>query len=134
MKLTRKLNFNPAVVSIVPLINVSFLVVLFFALSSRFVLQPGLAVRLPVSTYTLAPQENAQIISLTGAPLSSIYFHDERVSLEELGRRLAAAPARGRTLILKADRATPYEFVVEVMNLGLGHGYSLVLATDAERP
>jgi hypothetical protein len=41
MKLTRTLKFNPALFSVIPLINVIFLVVLFFTLSSRFVLHPA---------------------------------------------------------------------------------------------
>ena len=84
MKLARNLKFNPGLITVIPLVNVCFLVVIFFALSSRFVLQPGLAIHLPVSTYTLAPQEDAQINSVTAAPVAAIYFRDEKVTLGEL--------------------------------------------------
>ena len=133
MKLTRNLRFNPALVTFIPLVNVCFLTVIFFALSSRFMLQPGLAVTLPVSAYTLTPQGDAPIVSITAAPIAAIYFRDEKVTLEELAARLAGSRARGRSLIVKADRSTPYDLLVQVMNAGLAQGFSIVLATDSER-
>ena len=133
MKLTRNLTFNPALVSLIPLVNVCFLVVIFFALSSRFMLQPGLAVTLPVSSFMLTPQEEAPIVSITAAPVGAIYFSDEKVTLDELRTRLAGRRARGRSLIVKADRSTPYDTLVQVMNAGLSQGFSIVLATDSER-
>ena len=113
--------------------NVCFLVVIFFALSSRFMLQRGLAVTLPISSYTLTPQDDAPLVSITAAPVAAIYFRDEKVTLDELGTRLSAGHARGRSLIVKADRSTPYDTLVQVMNAGLARGFSIVLATDSER-
>src|SRR5438067_13942711 len=107
MKLTRTLKFSPALFSIIPLINVIFLVVLFFTLSSRFVLQPGMAVTLPASSFTLGPRSGAQIVSVTSAPVPAIYHRDQRVSLDELRQRLAQTSVRERTVILKADKDTP---------------------------
>lgn len=133
MKLTRNLRFNPALISLIPLVNVCFLVVIFFALSSRFLLQPGLAVTLPVSSYTLTLQGESPLVSITAAPVAAIYFRDEKVTLEELAKRLAIGNARGRSLIVKADKSTPYDTLVQVMNAGLAQGFSIVLATDSER-
>src|ERR1041385_8599321 len=105
MKLTRNLKINPALFDVIPLFNVLFLVVVFFALSSRFVLQPGMAVTLPASSFTLGPRTDAQIVSVTSAPVPAIYHRDQRVSLDELRQRLAQSSVRERSLILKADKA-----------------------------
>ncbi len=133
MKLTRTLKFNPALFGVIPLINVIFLVVLFFTLSSRFVLQPGLAVTLPASSFTLGPRVDAQIVSVTAAPVPVIYHRDQRVSLDELRQRLADTKVRERSLILKADKNTPYDLVVRITDEALKLGFSVILATDAER-
>ncbi len=132
MKLTRNLKFNPALVNVVPLVNVLFLVVIFFALSSRFVLQPGLAVSLPSSPFALAPQKNAQIISITSAPVAAIYHRGQKISAAELGSRLQKGGTQERSLIIKADRNTPFDLVVQIMNQGLEQGFSIILATSTE--
>src|SRR5687767_14181598 len=106
MKLTRTLKFNPALFGVIPLINVLFLVVAFFALSSRFALQPGMAVTLPASSFTLSPRINAQIVSVTAAPVPAIYHRDQRVSLDELRERLTQTSIKERAVILKADIRT----------------------------
>jgi biopolymer transport protein ExbD len=115
---------------VVPLINVLFLVVVFFAMSSRFVLQPGLAVTLPVSSFTLTPQREPQIVSITSTPVPAIYHREQKVTLEELGARLRDIRSRDRTLIIKADRGTPYDLVMQITNQALQNGYSVVLAAQ----
>jgi biopolymer transport protein ExbD len=134
MKLTRTLKLNPALFGIVPLINVIFLVVLFFTLSSRFVLQPGMAVTLPASSFTLSPRVDAQIVSVTAAPVPVIFHRDQRVSLDELRDRLAETKVRERSLIIKADKNTPYDMVVKITDEALKLGFSVILATDSGRP
>ena len=133
MTLTRTLKFSPALFSIIPLINVIFLVVLFFTLSSRFVLQPGMAVTLPASSFTLGPRVDAQIVSVTAAPVPVIYHRDQRVTLDELRQRLAETRVRERSLIVKADKNTPYDLVVRITDEALKLGFSVILATDSER-
>ena len=133
MKLTRSLKIPVWLFSVVPLVNVVFLVVVFFALSSRFVLQPGMAVTLPASSFTLAPRDGAQIISITSAPVSAIYFRDQRVTPDELRQRLGESRVKERTVIIKADRDTPYATVVRVTDEALRLGFSVILATGAER-
>lgn len=133
MKLVRTLHFPAWLFNVIPLVNVLFLVVVFFAISSRFVLQPGLAVTLPASSFSLEPRDNAQIVSVTSSPAPAIYHRDQRVTLEELRRRLASSSIKERSLILKADRDTPYELIVQITDAALKQGFSVMLATSAER-
>ncbi|HEV3409685.1 MAG TPA: biopolymer transporter ExbD, partial [Chthoniobacterales bacterium] len=53
-------------------------------------------------------------------------FRDQKVALDQLGPLLAAAKNEGRPLIIKADRLTPYEVVVQVTNAALEHGITSV--------
>lgn len=132
VKLTRHLQFHAALISVIPLVNVLFLVVVFFALSSRFVLQPGLAISLPSSSFSLGPQQHSQLVSIVASPTPTIYHRDQKVTLEELRKRLHDPAVKERSLIIRADRTTPYQFVTGVMNQGLSEGYSIVLATKIE--
>ena len=134
MKLTRTTNYHFGWLGIVPLIDFFFLLLFFFLLSSTFVLQPGISVSLPFSRFTLGPQVNQQIISITGGAASVIYFRDQKVTLDQLGPLLDTAKREGRPIIIKADRSTPYELVVAVTNAALEHGIaSVALATTLPR-
>ena len=134
MKLSRTKEYNFGWLVVLPLIDVAFLLIFFLLLSSSFVLQPGITVSLPFSRFTLAPQVNEQIISITGGGVPAIYFRDQKVATEQLGPLLDAAKREGRAIIIRADRSTSYDTVVQVTNLALEHGISSVsLATTAPR-
>ena len=51
---------------------------------------------------------NYQIISITGGA-DTIYFRDQKISIDELGPQLDPRDKEGRSIIIKADRYTPYE-------------------------
>ena len=132
MKLTRTKEFNFGWLMVIPLFDVVFLLIFFLLLSSNFILQPGIAVSLPFSQFTLGPQHNQQIISITGGAAPAIYFRDQKITLEQLGPLLDAAKREGRSIIIKADRFTSYEMVVAVTNAALEHGITSVsLATTS---
>jgi biopolymer transport protein ExbD len=134
MKLSRTKQYNFGWLVVIPLIDVVFLLIFFFLLSSNFILQPGISVSLPFSHFTLGPQTNQQIISITGGAAPAIYFRDQRTTLEQLGPLLDEAKREGRSIIIKADRLTPYELVVAVTNAALEHGItSIALATTPSR-
>ena len=132
MKLTRTQSYHFGWLLIFPLLDVVFLLIFFVLLSSNLVLQPGISISLPFSRFTLEPQLDQQIISITGGAVPAIYFRDQKITLEQLGPLLDAAKSEGRSIIIRADRATPYETVVAVTNAALEHGITSVsLATNA---
>lgn len=134
MKLSRTKEYNFGWMVIVPLLDIVFLLIFFLLLSSNFILQPGISVSLPFSQFTLGPQVNPQIVSITGGAAPAIYFRDQRTTLEQLGPLLDDAKREGRSVIIKADRFTPYELVVTVTNAVLEHGItSVALATTPPR-
>jgi biopolymer transport protein ExbD len=130
MKLARTKEYHFGWLGLMAILDVIFLLIFFVLLSSNFILQPGIAVSLPASRFTLGPQLNPQIISITGGAVPAIYFRDQKVGLDQLGPLLDEAKREGRPVIIKADRLTPYELVVSVTNAALEHGISSVsLAT-----
>jgi biopolymer transport protein ExbD len=130
MKLSRTKEYNFGWLVAMPLVNVVFLLIFFLLLSSNFILQPGIAVSVPLSRFTLGPQQNPQIISITGGAATAIYFRDQKINLDQLGPLLDAAKRENRSIIIKADRLTSYESVIAVTNAALEHGITSVsLAT-----
>jgi biopolymer transport protein ExbD len=131
MKLSRTKEYNFGWLVLFPLIDVVFLLIFFTLLSSNFILQPGIAISAPATPFLLGAQRNQQIISITGGAVPAIYFRDQKVSLEALGSLLDDAKRENRSIIIKADRQTPYELVVTVTNVALEHGISSVSLAGA---
>ena len=89
---------------------------------------------MPFSRFTLGPQGNQQIISITGGAVPAIYFQDQRVTMEQLGPLLAAAKRKDQSIIIKGDRSVSYQTVAEVTNAALEHGIrSVALAATPPR-
>ena len=134
MKLSRTTNYNFGWLLLIGLIDLAFLLAFFLLLSSNFILQQGISISMPFSRFSLGPQSNQQIISITGGAVPAIYFQDQRVTMEHLGPLLDAAKRKDQSIIIKADRSASYETVAEVTNAALEHGItSVALAATPPR-
>ena len=132
MKLHRTTRSNPELFNLIPLINVLFLTLAFAALSQSFIVQPGLSVVLPVSSFALSPERHPQIVSITAGALPTIYFRDKKVALDKLESLLSEPNIKDRSLIIRADKAVPYDLVSNVMNIGLRRGFSVAVAATTQ--
>ena len=134
MKLSRTTSYNFGWGLLVGLVDLAFLLAFFLLLSSNFILQQGISISMPFSRFTLGPQSNQQIISITGGAVPAIYFQDQRVTMAQLGPLLDAAKRKDQSIIIKADRSASYETVAEVTNAALEHGItSVALAATPPR-
>ena len=131
MKLSRTKEYNFGWLVLLGLVDVAFLLIFFLLLSSNFILQPGISVSMPFSRFALGPQVNQQIISITGGTAPAIYFRDQKITLAQLGPLLDAARREGQSIIIKADRLTSYETVMQVTNAVLEHGITSVALAAA---
>ena len=134
MKLSRTKEYDFGWLVLLALVDVAFLLVFFLLLSSNLILQPGISVSMPFSRFTLGPQTNQQIISITPGAAPAIYFRDQKVTIEQLGPLLDVAKREGQSIIIKADRLTPYETVAAVTNAALEHGITSVALAATPPP
>jgi biopolymer transport protein ExbD len=113
----RKLSRPGVAINIAPLVDVVFLLVIFFAVSTTFLETAGLKLELPTSTST-AKRESLDLTVLLAAD-GTLSYEGETVSRETLGERLRAALAASdrKFVILRADKNTPHGEVVKVMDL-----------------
>lgn len=133
MKLVRTAEPHPALIFVAPALDVVLILVFFLLLSTSFLLQPGVAVSVPDSPFLLAPQRDPQVVSVTAAPTSAVYFENQEVSFGTLRSKLESGRERNRTIVIKADRLAPFDLVARVMTVALELGYPTVVAT-AETP
>ena len=118
-------------IDIVTLINIVFLLLIFFMLTSSFVMQPGIKVNLPKAvTSEVVKPENIEIL-VTGS--NDTYLNSRVVSVQELKSVLQQAAKRGQTILIKADRQASLGKVVEIWDLARGLGASQInIATNQQ--
>jgi len=134
MKLSRTTSINFGWLYVFPLLDVIFLLIFFFLLGSNFVLQPGVSVTVPFSRFTLGPQPNQEIISITSGPNPTIYLRDQKVTLDQLGPALDTTKREGRSIVIKADRTVSYDLVMAVTNAALERGIAPVALATSLQP
>jgi biopolymer transport protein ExbD len=88
-----------------PLVNVVFLLLLFFVLNSSFVMQSGFGVSLPSAGNTPV-REDFQSLVVTVARDDLLFFNDEPVAMDKLEQTLreAVQKTRAHVLIVKSDK------------------------------
>lgn len=103
--------------NIAPLIDVIFLLIIFFMLSSHFITHPGIKISLPAAETAQLHAEEDIVIYITGE--DKIYLNDQEVLLEELEQRLSSKirEVEKRTLIIKADKKIDLGLAVRVMDI-----------------
>jgi len=115
MKFRKKTSLEKGKLDITPLIDVIFLLLLFFMLSSSFILQPGIKVNLPESKVSEAQSEDNIIVTITSE--RKILLNDENITEETLGIKLRPIAKRtpDKIVIIKADDRVNHGLVVKVM-------------------
>jgi biopolymer transport protein ExbD len=103
--------------NITSLVDLALLLLIFFMLTSSYVVQPGIKVSLPqAQSKDIDPREDVQLIITKDL----IYFlNNDRINVNELHDRLKQLIAKQnkRVLIIKADELVPHGKVVEVMDI-----------------
>ena len=135
MKLQNRLKEEPNV-DLTSLIDVVFLLLLFFMVSTTFEHQSLLKVDLPEASEVDAPIDLPERLELV-IDANGLMFLNDRKLLDSEERTIKAAfneavgDKRDMPLILRADRLTPHHFVVTVMDVAAQLGFSnLSIATD----
>ncbi|MBX7156886.1 MAG: biopolymer transporter ExbD [Verrucomicrobiae bacterium] len=132
MKLSTSISIVKGPLDVVPLVNVVFLLLLFFMLSSVYLTQPGVPVVLSEAILGSATSANRRVITL--AANGEVYFDDQKLAWEQVGEALRRYNQENpnAALILKADVSVAHGSVMYVMREALMNHIEVVLATQKE--
>ncbi len=114
------------------MVDVVFLLLIFFMISTTFVQTPGISVKLPESS-AQAVEREPQEVKIYLSEAGEIYLGEQHLTLEEARKRLAGygQKAAGMTFLLLADRNTRHGRVVQLMDLARETGFGkLAIATE----
>ncbi len=132
MGFRRHIQESPKV-DLTPMIDVVFLLLIFFMISTTFIERPGLNIDLPASTSEQIKM-NKKEVQVYLAENGDIYLQREKVSLDELLQHLASFDpviTKRMTFLLMADKSARHGKVVQLMDAAKMVGFgSLAIATD----
>jgi biopolymer transport protein ExbD len=131
MAFQRKRRDEPKV-DMTPMVDVVFLLLIFFMISTTFIETPGLSIKLPEASTQVAekaPEELKIYLSRKG----EIFLGEMTLSTDALRRHLAGYgnKAGNTTFLLLADKEARHGQVVELMDMAKVAGFSkLAIATE----
>jgi len=115
MRFKRRVFLEKGNLDIAPLIDVIFLLLIFFMLTSSFIFQPGIKINLPKALTSEVIQRENLVIVVTED--SSIYIDDREITDEELASRIKIAGKKSKPILIKADSRASLGRVVELWDL-----------------
>jgi len=138
----------------IPLINILFLLLIFFLISSSLVFQPGIQVDLPLAKNPTMNATDKLVITITRN--GQAFLNDRKVEWSDLERELRNrvlelkidASRRNNTritgiedksvrnpaVVLRADRNVSYDRVMEVVSLARSLNLGVYMATAIPKP
>ncbi|GAB4172650.1 MAG: hypothetical protein Kow00108_07360 [Calditrichia bacterium] len=116
------------------LTDIVMLLLIFFLLSSAFILQPGIKVKLPEAAVTEAHSEKSIYVAIDRN--NNVYLNAERVPMAQLGaqiRKYIVDPTK-QVVVIQADKAVSWDLGVKVMDIcKLAGAQKFVIATEKRK-
>jgi biopolymer transport protein ExbD len=116
------------VINIASLVDVLFLLLIFFMVTSAFVEQPNIKLELPSTRHSEVSKMNNMVLSI--ARDERLFLQDRPVDKKDLEKELrrVVLDTGDEVLVLKADKFVPYGVVIDIMDAVKGAGFRKVIA------
>ena len=130
MAFARRRRRHEGVLELTPLIDVIFLLLIFFMVSTSFVVNREITIKLPESTSAASESNDQQLIMLIDAAggflVAGNLYRDASVEAlaEVLRGQLGGQTADRVSIRLDVDEATDYRFVIKAMDVCRAAGIS----------
>jgi len=117
--------------STISLTDIVLLLLIFFLLSSTFIVQPGIKVKLPKAAS--GQQDDSDKIYLTVTKSEQVFLNQEKVGRDQLGAKLRQLLAENpeRVVVIRADKDLSLEATIRVIDQAkLAGAERFVIATE----
>jgi len=121
--------------NITPLIDVLFILIIFFTVSSTFLEQPGIELKLPDAESSKT--HTAQKVIVYVADDETVFLNDAAVSLDNLAElaKTMLAEQNEKHVVLRADEQVDHGIVIHIMDLLRKRGiYKIIISTEKPTP
>lgn len=98
------------------LTDIVMLLLIFFLLTSQFVIQTGVKVKLPGSKMNEKSEISKMIVTLT--PMGGVFAGEEEITIDQLPGKLGQMKAETNedNLIIRADKTVAIDLVIKVID------------------
>jgi len=118
-------------INLAALIDIVFLLLIYFLLTSNFIEQDSIVVNLPEVEAVGFFEEGHIVVTIDRN--GNYYYEQKKISDRDLGKHMGIwlRQSKRKSVLVKADRQVVYERVVRVMDLAKKHGArKLMIATE----
>ena len=129
----KRLTRTP-IINLTPMVDVLFLVLLFFLITSSFIEQPNIKLELPSTKYASTSKLEERVLTISQD--GKLFFQKEPVEREDLVSVLKNAFSKqdDKTLVMRADKNVPYGVIIDVMDAAKGAGLKRIVAPTIFEP
>ncbi len=114
-----------SVLNLVPMVDVVFNLVVFFMVTSTFIVAPAIKLKLPASTTAENAKMSPLVVSVQSA--DALYVNRTRYNLAGFDRALSALGAPERraihSVVLEGDENITYSLMVQVLDILRKNGF-----------
>jgi biopolymer transport protein ExbD len=131
IKLKKSQKSTVSLIDLAPMTDMVFQVLLFFIISSSFVVEPGIKVNLPKSQTSELQVQQKLVISVDKS--QQIFVDNKPVPLDQLEERikLLLPYYQDKIVVIRADESVPHGLVVKIMDISKTAGaQKLAIATE----
>ena len=116
------------VINIASLVDVLFLLLIFFMVTSAFVEQPNIKLELPSTRHSEVSKVERTVLTLSRD--GQLFIKEKPVDKQNLEKELRRLmlDTGDDVLVLKADKMVPYGDVVDIMDYAKGAGFKKLVA------
>lgn len=130
----REKRITRSIINLTPMVDMLFLILLFFLVTSSFTEQPNIKLELPSTKYTSTSKLEERVLMISRD--EKLFFQNEPVERKDLILVLKNAFSKqdDKTLVLRADKNVMYGTVVDIMDAAKGAGLKRIVAPTILEP
>ena len=134
MRFREKRTTRIPMINLTPMVDVLFLVLLFFLITSSFSEQPNIKLELPSAKYASTSKLEERVLTISQE--GKLFFQSEPVERKDLPAvlRNAFSTQDDKTLVMRADKNVPYGVIIDVMDAAKGAGLKRIVAPTIFEP
>jgi len=122
-------------INLTPLIDVLFILIIFFTVSSTFIEQPGIELKLPEAESSQSYTTQKVIVYVDNN--ENLFLNDDPVEIENVAQAVDAliSAQTEKSVVLHADEDVSHGVIINIMDLLRKQGiYKIIISTSKPLP